>query len=235
MFTKTRTAWVTLVVVAISLAGCTAPGSEGSGQAELLVRQSADDSMVRLAVDKASGMTYDELLIMVDNQPWRFGPASDARESIFSVDGKDDASSQVMAGDVIRIPISGSAQIELRHLPTGESLQELDVFVKDTTAPSAVSLSAPSQGSVGVSRQVVFRWDAASDPSGATYEIEYWITNPPVSLPAEKRTGIEGTSYAVPKSEELIPAATYRWQVRAVDGMGNIGDWSDVWEFTTSA
>ncbi len=225
-----------LLLGTIALAGCTAePEAAEAEDPELTTRQTVQDGKVLLAVDSVKGdFIYDDLIIMVNNEPWHFGGHMDAAERLYEVEGKDERTDALKIGDVIRLPITGQADIELRHAPTGDSLQQINVFVRDTEAPDAPDLTAPAQGASGISRQAQFSWKLVQDESGVTYELEYWLASNSVSTPATKVTEIQGGSYSIPKSEELLPGATYHWHVRAIDAFGNVGDWSEEYEFTTT-
>lgn len=70
---------------------------------------------------------------------------------------------------------------------------------------------------------------------------EYAPSEPETSLGSEEglqdwtRTieGLTESTYTVPGGEAL-PEGIYYWHVRAVDGAGNVGYWSGVWQFTVA-
>jgi RNA polymerase sigma-70 factor (ECF subfamily) len=99
----------------------------------------------------------------------------------------------------------------------------------DTQGPPAPQTSQPTNGEVLSCRaEVVLAWTAASDPSGVSGyyvqlerdQVGYWN--------AEGTWGpLTGTETGVPVSCGL----GYRWSVRAEDGAGNVGPWSDWAQF----
>jgi hypothetical protein len=94
--------------------------------------------------------------------------------------------------------------------------------VLDTTAPHVPTLIAPGNGAIICNNTPTFVWNSVSDPSGVTYTFEI--------IGVLTKTGLTSTSYTLTGTEAL-PDGTYSWRVRAVDGAGNIGDWSDTWSF----
>jgi hypothetical protein len=103
----------------------------------------------------------------------------------------------------------------------------------DTQAPPAPAPSKPGNGaSLSCVSSTTVMWNAVSDASGiAQYQVEVqrhagdsnWQ-----AVSGSPQTGIGGTSTSV--STEC--GWTYRWRVRAVDGVGNTGAWSEWFQFT---
>lgn len=97
----------------------------------------------------------------------------------------------------------------------------VSVVVPDTTAPAAPALVSPTNTESTVDRTPTFVWNAAADPSGiARYDL--WI---------------DGATNAVGLATNYTPGlpmagGAHTWQVRAVDGAGNTGDWSSAWSVT---
>jgi len=104
---------------------------------------------------------------------------------------------------------------------------------RDTTPPPTPSLISPSNGSTVTDATPILDWSDVSDSSGVTYSLS--ITNDAgfVSIVLEK-SGLMFSTYEL-TSGEALPAGTYYWRVRAVDGVGNVGSWSENWSFTVSA
>jgi ABC-type antimicrobial peptide transport system permease subunit len=50
---------------------------------------------------------------------------------------------------------------------------------------------------------------------------------------ALQKTGLTASAYELALAETLM-AGTYYWRVRAIDGAGNAGLWSESWSFTVS-
>jgi hypothetical protein len=101
----------------------------------------------------------------------------------------------------------------------------------DTTPPPAPAPDKPTNGSTlsNCVGSTTLMWNAVSDPSGiAEYQLQVqrhagdfnWST---VSSPA----GLGGTDTSV----SVECGWYYRWRVRAVDGAGNTGPWSDWYTF----
>jgi hypothetical protein len=68
-----------------------------------------------------------------------------------------------------------------------------------------------------------------SDPSGVTYELQI-DNNADYSSPALSKTSLTASAYTLTAGEAL-PAGTYYWRVRAVDGVGNASAWRSGWSF----
>ena len=97
----------------------------------------------------------------------------------------------------------------------------------DTAAPAAPSPSSPLNGSSTNDNTPTFTWGAVSDPSGVTYNIQV-DNDADFSSPEISETGLTDTTFT-PLTE--LPDENYSWRVRAVDGAGFVGDWSDSWTF----
>jgi len=102
----------------------------------------------------------------------------------------------------------------------------------DTTPPPAPSPAVPANGlSIACKAAQSLAWLPVSDPSGISgYQVQVqrhagdnnWQAAPGGSLNVADKTvnvPVECGWY-------------YRWRVRAVDGAGNVGDWSGWWLFT---
>jgi hypothetical protein len=78
----------------------------------------------------------------------------------------------------------------------------------------------------------LFDWSDVSDPSGVTYDLSIARDAGFVST-ALLKNDITTSTYALIPAEALEPGEYY-WRVRAVDGAGNVGLWSENWSFTLS-
>ena len=87
----------------------------------------------------------------------------------------------------------------------------------DITAPGAVQgLEVMAHGT-----SARLRWDAVSDASGITgYRIEYAVDGDFTKAQSLQVNSTEATFYT------LLAGAAYQWRVAAVDGAGNVGEWS---------
>ena len=102
---------------------------------------------------------------------------------------------------------------------------------RDTQGPAAPNLVAPNDEEIDCQddiADVTFQWTEVEDPSGIAGYIIRWeaIVNEtptrPTPVPATV-DGVDGTTFEAPLDCDW----SYRWQVRAVDGAGNEGGWSE--------
>jgi len=122
--------------------------------------------------------------------------------------------------------------------PGGADTESLTVVVvaqptptADTQGPPAPSLVSPTDGAGPDCGSVTLRWNAATDPSG----IEGYYVK------VEKVTGsFKSGAWTTTDTQYTIAVAWlecgqgYRWTVRAEDGEGNLGPWSNWRAFTVS-
>lgn len=109
---------------------------------------------------------------------------------------------------------------------------EIEVFV-ELTPPPAVQGIVPSDGERAGSRPR-FDWEDTSDPSGVSYTLQIATDSAFTDIVLEK-TGLRYSEYILGDEEELEPleeGGLYYWRVRAVDGAGNAGPWSDATTFS---
>jgi parallel beta-helix repeat protein len=100
-------------------------------------------------------------------------------------------------------------------------------FRVDVTAPPAPSLRSPVNGTITNNNTPSFVWDVVTDPSGLTYDLQL-DNDPDFTSPEINQTGLTDNTYT--PIAELFDE-NYSWRVRAVDGAGNVGQWSVVWTF----
>ena len=117
-------------------------------------------------------------------------------------------------------------------------------FFMEQNPPAAPEPLSPVNGTgVGFVGKVTptFKWSNVTDPSGiASYDLQIStnstnFTAPIVSLSiaSENVTSLDDTvAYALPK-EYALSSGTYYWELRAVDGAGNEGNWTAVQSFYT--
>ena len=100
----------------------------------------------------------------------------------------------------------------------------------DTTLPSQVLLSSPSNGSFTINTTPPFIWNPSSDiHSGiSNYRIEI-DTETSFTAPLTYTNRIDGLSYTPLSGLDLD---TYFWRVRAYDRMDNPGDFSTIYSIT---
>ena len=102
----------------------------------------------------------------------------------------------------------------------------------DNTIPPAPALISPLNGALVNDSTPTFRWTSVTAPAGVTYKLQYSTDNS-----FQTATTIENlldNTYTVPDNMALVDNGYY-WRVRAVDGAGNQGNWSDIWCFTVDA
>ena len=109
------------------------------------------------------------------------------------------------------------------------------VIEADTTGPPAPTLLEPREGAeiscpTGEPVNVTLRWEPVADPSGiARYDVEL------VEYPYYPfRLTTSTLQIEVSQSQATISSECgdrYDWRVRAVDGAGNVGEWSGSWHF----
>lgn len=125
------------------------------------------------------------------------------------------------------LKVSG-AKDKARNLMETDTSTE---FTIDLNAPNAPTLSAPADAAIIEDTSTPkFEWDAVIDASGVTYQLQL-DDNDDFSSPVLDVSDIEETSYTT----EGLDNALYSWRVRAIDGAGNEGEWSEVRTFTLNA
>jgi hypothetical protein len=107
-------------------------------------------------------------------------------------------------------------------------------------APESPVYPPPGDASDGT--DVVFQWNAATDPDGDTItDYHFQLSDRPdmrwpLSPNFDKyisRTPDQGKAcYTLPRPGLLTPGQTYYWHVKAKDANGVWGSWSDTWSFT---
>jgi|GEM_PF-5952382 len=113
------------------------------------------------------------------------------------------------------------------HTPTSAA-------TPDILGPSPPTLNQPAANAVlncaadKARLSTRFQWGTVSDPSGIKrYELSLTEIAPRIyAYPVKTFTD------AQPVEVELLCGKTYRWRVRAVDGVGNPGGWSEERQFT---
>jgi len=116
----------------------------------------------------------------------------------------------------------------------GEVSAETAIFV-EVTPPTAVQLSLPADGD-RAGKRPHFDWEDVTDPSGLTYTLQIARDSAFRDIALEK-SGLRSSEYVLTDEEVLEPleeGGLYYWRVRAVDGAGNAGPWSNIASFTVS-
>ncbi len=100
----------------------------------------------------------------------------------------------------------------------------------------------PPSGGKSDGTDVVFQWQAATDPDGdaiADYRFQLsdrpdmrWPLSPNFDKYVSKTPDKGATSYTLPRPGLLTNGTTYYWRVKAKDSNGVWGPWSETWSFT---
>jgi predicted phage tail protein len=101
----------------------------------------------------------------------------------------------------------------------------------DTLAPIWPYRISPANGDL-VTSTPTFDWADVSDLSGVTYELQT-DDNADYSSPVLSKTSLTASGYTLTAGEAL-PAGTYYWRVRVVDGAGNASVWRSGWSFVVT-
>jgi len=104
------------------------------------------------------------------------------------------------------------------------------VLTLDITPPTVPSLIWPENNQNILDNTPTFVWTPVSDPSGVTYQIQI-DDNVDFSSPIYFAVDLVDNWHTLPDENSLTLFVQYFWRVRAVDGVGNIGDWSETWSF----
>lgn len=105
---------------------------------------------------------------------------------------------------------------------------EVWTLLIDTIPPAAPLLQSPENG-LATDKTPLLDWSDVSDLSGVTYTLEI-DDNSDFSSPELVKTDLTASQYELILAEALS-FGTYYWRARAVDGAGNLGDWSSAWQF----
>lgn len=115
---------------------------------------------------------------------------------------------------------------------------------RSTTRPPRESQSPiyPANGGASDGTDVVFRWDAATDPDGdaiTDYHFQLsdrqdmlWPLSPNFDKYISKTPDQRHARYTLPRCGLLTPGTTYYWRVKAKGTKGVWGPWSATWSFT---
>jgi hypothetical protein len=125
----------------------------------------------------------------------------------------------------------------------GSTTKEFAYYMEGT-APSKVELVAPVD-KFKPKQPIPFSWNPRNDPSGVTYEFQL-SRDASFSTVLLSKTGLTASSYVLSAADSVtidgklysankLPSSgdtPYCWRVRAIDGAGNAGPWSEVNTFT---
>ena len=110
---------------------------------------------------------------------------------------------------------TGSYAFKIDGASTGLTTKQLDMSVTVADKPSAIALSAPSNGATGIAVQPTFSWQADSAATGYRIEI---ATDANFSNIVASGNVSNGTNYQ--PSSNLTANTTYYWRVTSVNNCG---------------
>ncbi|HJN18729.1 MAG TPA: hypothetical protein QGH10_24715, partial [Armatimonadota bacterium] len=110
-------------------------------------------------------------------------------------------------------------------------------------APSAPNEPIfPTDAGDAEGTRIIFEWEPAEDPDGdeiADYHFQLasradmrWVLSPNFDKLIAKTADKGQARHALPYDGLLNPDQMYYWRVRARDGQGVWGEWSEIWSFT---
>jgi len=114
---------------------------------------------------------------------------------------------------------------------TPEFFEIILVYEFDNTPPSP-SLVSPENGVELLDNTPTFEWTSVTDPSDVTYQIQI-DDNSDFSSLVYSAIYLADNAHTLPDASALA-LGKYYWYVRAKDGVGNTGPWSEEWNFTVT-
>ncbi len=143
------------------------------------------------------------------------------------------ASSDGTFSTTFTVPPSAKGQHTIAVNEGGQGSETAAFFMESTAPPTPAPLK-PEMG-IETSATPAFQWQAVSDPSGVTYELQVAASQDfsTGSIVLEK-TSLTSTQYTLLPNEQLASrskASPYYWHIRAVDGAGNASPWSGAGAF----
>ncbi len=159
--------------------------------------------------------------VVFDNKMWVIGG--------YGGSDRNDVWYSVSAGELLQIP-EGLRTWFVRAFDRAGNWQrstQTFVFSIDTSPPSTPILIAPVNNSCSQDTLPRFRWYQSIDNfSGVSYYQLQYATNS--SFINGINVNVSDTTYQVPSR---LADTTYYWRLKAVDSVGNSGDWCSVWSF----
>ncbi len=101
-------------------------------------------------------------------------------------------------------------------------------FRLDNTLPAVPALVSPGDEAT-VSNSATLDWSDVTDASGMRYQVQV-DDNSDFASPLLDTSSLTASAYTMGPGETL-PAGTYYWRVRALDGAGNASAWTSAWSF----
>jgi hypothetical protein len=85
------------------------------------------------------------------------------------------------------------------------------------------------QGSYPQAPKIIFIWTQPAHAEDAQYSLQM-ASESDFATTAMVKNNLESPRYVV-SQQDVLPAGTYYWRIRAVDSVGNESPWSEVWQF----
>ncbi|ACZ61717.1 hypothetical protein [Dehalococcoides mccartyi] len=125
----------------------------------------------------------------------------------------------------ITIPSSVAASHAL-ILDDGQNRIVREIWLENTP-PAAPVITLPASGEA-LSYPFIFGWEGVSDASGVEYVLQIASDSGFSGILLEIK-GIKTSQYILTDNEDInsSEAANFYWRVKAVDGAGNAGNWSE--------
>jgi len=162
-------------------------------------------------VTDPSGVTY---MVQVDNDPDFTSPEVDVSDIIENIYTPSELTDENYSWHVRAVDGANNTS----------EWSTVWTFIIDTVAPVPPDLRYPTDGLKTKDNTPTFVWGAIVDPSGVTYTIQV-DNDADLSSPEVDISGLTDNVY----TPSALADENYSWRVRAVDGAGNIGDWSSIW------
>ena len=175
-------------------------------------------------VSTGSGLTY---ILQIDTST---GDFADPVTLLVTATG-DVIEATVDAGDALA---SGDYVWRVRAVDRSGNIGDFSAplsFTVDTTTPGLPTLQSPTDGSSGDDPTPTFTWTGVVDPSGVSYDLEIAFGTADFNTLALTADGIQATQFTLSTD---LDTGDYIWHVRAVDGVGNTGDFGAAFTFTVN-
>jgi chitodextrinase len=119
-----------------------------------------------------------------------------------------------------------TANMKIRIIvDNGETISssETSTFILDTEDPPSPGILSPLNGAFIKEGTLTLDWSDVSDPSGVKYDLEI-DDDPEFGSPLLVKNWLNKSDYTI-TSKEALKDGVYYWRVRAVDNVGNRGNW----------
>jgi hypothetical protein len=124
---------------------------------------------------------------------------------------------------------------EAGHKSGWTDAMQFTLDLKDTVKPGVPELYSPGEGALVSTDPPTFDWaDVPADPSGVNYSLDIGSVADFTAFALQKKD-LPSSAYTLTPGEALASGKTYWWRVWAVDGAGNVGDYSATRSFTIAA